>query len=75
MWDLEHCRQKDNLSVDGRSCDSKGSCEYSPGKCLKVDKGSEFLRNEETVKFNLNEILNPSKMRQYRPLSCLLKEL
>ena len=49
-----------NISVDSRSRDSKESCEYSSGKCLKVDRISEFLRNEEAGKFKLNEILmNP----------------
>ena len=70
MWNLELCEQKDNVRVDSRSLDSKGSCEYSCGKCLKVDKRSEFLRNKGTVKLKLNEIL-----RHYRPLSCRLNEL
>ena len=61
IWDLKLFRQKDNISVDSRSRDSKGSCEYSPGKCLKVDKRSEFLRNKETVKFKISEVLNHPK--------------
>ena len=61
MWDLKLCRQKDNIRVDSRSRDFKESCEYSPGKCLKIDKRSEFLRNEETVKFKLKEILRHPK--------------
>ena len=39
MWDLKLCRQKDNVSLDSRSRVSKGSCEYSLGKCLNVKIG------------------------------------
>ena len=39
IWDLELSRQKDDISVDSKSRDSKGSCECSRGKCLKVKIG------------------------------------
>ena len=47
IWNCELSRQKDNRSVD-KSRISKGSCRY---------KRLEFLRNEETVKSKLNEML------------------
>ena len=70
VWYFKLCQQKDNIRVDSRSLDSKGSCKYLPGKCLKVDKRSKFLHNKEMEKFNLNEIL-----RQNRPLCYLLNEI
>ena len=39
---------------------------YSLGACLKVNKGSKFLRDKEKIESKLNEILKASERSQYR---------
>ena len=47
---------------------AKKKIEKTLGACLKDDKRSEFLRDQEKLKFNLKEILRTPQMRQYRLL-------